>query len=59
MTQQNETETELRTAIEMAQDVLQTITALIETGRDIPAEVMEALIGVAQKHLHATDVIEF
>ena len=55
MTQQNAIETELRTAIENAQKVLTTITVLIETGYDIPADAIEALVNVAQKHLYSAD----
>ena len=55
MTQQNAIETELRAAIENAQKVLNTITVLIETGYDIPADAIEALVNVAQKHLYSVD----
>ena len=55
MTQQNEIGTELRTAIENAQKVLNTITVLIETGYDIPADAIESLVNAAQKHLYSAD----
>ena len=59
MTPQNDIETELRTAIDKAQRVLYSIHLLIDSGQDVPAEVIEALVGVASQHLSAADVIPF
>ena len=59
MTQQNAIETELRAAIANAQKALYMVNVLIETGHDVPAESIEALISVAQRHLHSTDVVPF